>query len=158
MAFCRNCGNQLADGALFCNKCGTKVAAAPQASSAQPASAQPVNQQYSYDNASAYVSTNDAAAQNKGKAIISLIFGIVALLFAILSWYPFACFFFFPAAIVFLCIAKAKRNAYIRNVGQDNGMAKAGNICATIAIPVGIVMFIIGFYVSVFVGTLAALL
>ena len=23
--YCENCGNQIKDGALFCNKCGTKV-------------------------------------------------------------------------------------------------------------------------------------
>lgn len=29
MAFCTNCGNQMADGVKFCTSCGTAVAAAP---------------------------------------------------------------------------------------------------------------------------------
>ena len=30
MAFCKNCGNQLVDGAKFCGVCGTPVEADPQ--------------------------------------------------------------------------------------------------------------------------------
>ena len=31
MAFCKNCGQQLVDGAAFCANCGTPIESAPQA-------------------------------------------------------------------------------------------------------------------------------
>ena len=37
MAFCKNCGNQLADGAAFCSNCGTAQNAAPVQNTNAPA-------------------------------------------------------------------------------------------------------------------------
>ncbi len=41
MAFCSNCGQQIADGALFCSNCGAKQGAAPAAPTAPVAPAAP---------------------------------------------------------------------------------------------------------------------
>lgn len=49
MAFCKNCGKELADGVQFCANCGTPVAAQPQQAepvTAQPQQAEPVQQTY----------------------------------------------------------------------------------------------------------------
>ena len=48
MAFCKNCGQQMNDDAVFCANCGTPVDGAPQQGNQQPNYQQPNNQQQYY--------------------------------------------------------------------------------------------------------------
>lgn len=140
--FCRNCGNQLPEGALFCNACGTKVEAP-----AQPAPEQPVYNQQPAPEQPAYTQPVYTQPQTnpdvEGAATGSLVFGILSLaLGGILG-------------IIFGKIAQNKANEFQMMTGELTGKAKVGNILGRIGVPVGIATLV--FYVIYIIALLAAM-
>ena len=133
MAFCKNCGAQLDDQAVFCTSCGANQNEAPQ----QPAYQQPVYQQPVYQQP---VYQQPMAAQEvpaKGMGIAGMVLGILSLcLFCI--WY-----LAIPCAIVSV-ILSGVANAKAKEVGAKNGMAVAGIVCSVIALTAAIIFVIIG--------------
>lgn len=73
MAFCKNCGNQIPDGAAFCNSCGTPVQAQAQA---QPQPQAQPQQNPAYAN---MTPEQADVQQNKVMAVLAY-FGILALI------------------------------------------------------------------------------
>ena len=136
MAFCTFCGGQVDEKAQFCGNCGAKIAKEePQFT--------PTYQTQTYETVKPAVS--------KKNSIFSLVFGVVSVFCAVFSWYPF--FILTVPAIIFLCLAKSKRNKYVEEAGEENGFAKAGRILSTVAIPLTAVLSIFSIYF--FVGLLS---
>lgn len=168
--FCRKCGTQLADGALFCGNCGTKVEteAAPQQSAydipQQPAydvpqqSAYDVPQQNTYTapqpsyapQQPVYVAPQQSAPANDpyldDLAGSVLARGITGLALAAIG---------VPGIIV---SAKAKNLAaeYAQKAGGLSGRAKVGSILARVGFPLGWGMT--GFYVLYAIILMAAMM
>ncbi len=129
MAFCTNCGTQVADDAVFCSNCGASLKAESQAPEnsvpvAAPTVAPQVNPAPAYTMPSAEAPADEPA---KGFAIASMVCGIVA----------FFCFGIILGvlAIVFGYIAK--------NKGNNGSMAKAGFILGIIATALSLVSLVV---------------
>ena len=84
--FCRNCGNQMADGATFCTKCGTPAVQTPpqQNAYAQPNYAQPNYAQPNYAQPN-YVQPQRNPLDGRGMSIAALVLGICGAVFGICS-------------------------------------------------------------------------
>ena len=131
--YCKNCGAQLPDNAVFCTECGAQQAAPqpqpqpqPQPTYQQPQ--QPVYQQPVYQQPQ-YTPVVAASTADAGSAftfgLLSLIFcgtGILGLIFAIVS--------------------KNKLKAYLAEGGVLAGKAKAAKILSTLGLIFSIFMMV----------------
>ena len=131
MAYCSNCGNFLEEGSNFCDQCGKQVKQQENSG---------YTQGYSY---------NPPKKARISDAIISMVFAILALEMSLTCWIPFFCFPFTALCIVFICVAKSKRNSYLEAAIEDNGFTKTAAICSTIAIPLTAFLGFIGFVISI---------
>ena len=137
--FCKNCGTQMADDAVFCANCG--------APAAQEQQAQPQYQQPQYQPQPQYApqpqyqpqygqpqygqpqyAQAPAEEPGKGMATASMILGIAS----------FFCFAYVTGilAIIFGCVAK--------NKGYTGNKAKTGIICGAIGLGLTIILQIVG--------------
>ena len=76
--FCKNCGEQITDGALFCTNCGASVAEPPVQPAQQPvapAYQQPVYQQPVYQQP---VYQQPVSNSGRGMGVAALVMGIVS--------------------------------------------------------------------------------
>ena len=127
--YCKNCGAQLPDNAVFCTECGAQQAAPqpqpqpqPQPTYQQPQ--QPVYQQpvYQQPQYTPVVATPDAGPIFV-TGLLSLIFaGLIGLILAIVN--------------------KSKVKAYQAAGGQLTGKAKAGSILGTLGLVFSIIALI----------------
>jgi hypothetical protein len=159
--YCKNCFATLEDDAKFCTACGAPVENEPKVEE------KPAQPKLSDEDIARILAQKEAemAAQNpqrndyyqaapsnepdpsvsKKNAIMSMIFGLLSLEFAVTAITPITGFVFLICAIVFSVIAKRKSTQYIDEAGAQNAFTKVGRITATIAIPVSIVFTFLGF-------------
>ena len=96
MPYCRECGNMVNEGNAFCHECGAKLKSeAPKQDYYEPKSS------YSYE--------PEVPQVSKRNAVLSFVFGLINTELAIFALLPYACFFFFPACLIF-SILGIKRN------------------------------------------------
>ena len=143
--FCKNCGNQLPDDALFCGSCGTKVEApaAPQ----QPAYEAPQQPAYVAPQQPAYVAPQPAPQENdpqKDELAGSVLSKGIACL-------PLAFVFGIPGIFV-SASAKRKAREYESRYGELSGKAKVGSILAKVGLPLSLGMT--GFYLLLILASL----
>ena len=153
MKFCAHCGAELVKDAKFCVYCGNEIKileeqpekifttvvnepinenaneaekSAPEAEQAytEPPKSRPV-----------YHAEPPKKEVSKSDAITSMVFGILSIFMAIFAIYPFVGFLFMGTSLAFIIVAKKKRNAYVREAGEDMGFSRAGKITSTVAIP-----------------------
>ncbi len=149
MKFCAHCGAELVKDAKFCVYCGNEIKileeqpekifttvvnepineaenSAPKAEQAytEPPKSRPV-----------YHAEPPKKEVSKSDAITSMVFGILSIFMAIFAIYPFVGFLFMATSLAFIIVAKKKRNAYVREAGEDMGFSRAGKITSTVAIP-----------------------
>jgi hypothetical protein len=99
MPFCTNCGEQLADDAAFCKKCGQKVGAVNANPPESPArnSESPVNVNNCYQQTSA----SSSSASVSAIATVTLIGGLIGLSWSFMPCLGiFALFVSIPSAII----------------------------------------------------------
>ena len=153
MKFCAHCGAELVKDAKFCVYCGneikileeqpekifTTVVNEPINENANEAekSAPKTEQAYTEPPKSrpVYHAEPPKKEVSKSDAIISMVFGILSIFMAIFALYPFIGFLFMGTSLAFIIVAKKKRNAYVREAGEDMGFSRAGKITSTVAIP-----------------------
>lgn len=156
MAFCKNCGSELKEGARFCEQCGTPVQQAPQAPE-QPA----YNYQqstYNYQEQPAYNYQQPAynyqqqpeqpapAPAQSGDAKGAMIMSIIGLALSELG----------IPGIILCAIAKGKVKK-AEAAGATGGMVKVGKILSKIGMIVSIVMTVIwAIYFFAIVGLAAS--
>ena len=153
MKFCAHCGAELVKDAKFCVYCGNEIKileeqpekifttvvnesegkaqneaekSAPESQQAytEPPKSRPV-----------YYAEPPKKEVSKSDAITSMVFGILSIFMAIFALYPFIGFLFMGTSLAFIIVAKKKRNAYVREAGEDMGFSRAGKITSTVAIP-----------------------
>ena len=130
MRYCPECGNQVAEGNAFCHECGAKLTyEAPREAYAEP---QP--SEYTYD----------APKVSKKNAILSFIFGLVNIELCIFALMPYACFFFFPACLVFSILGIRKANQYTREGGPRSPFAIIGKVLSIVSLVIACLFFILG--------------
>ena len=90
MTFCTSCGNQLDEGALFCNNCGAALGEEPQAQSfqpQQPAYQPPVYQPQPivlpHDHTAEF--TQEDVSENKLYAMLIYLLGIAGIVVALIA-------------------------------------------------------------------------
>ena len=133
MKYCPNCGTQLPDDAAFCQNCGKALAEqaapqpqpqpqeqAPQYQQPAPQYQPPQYQPPQYQQAPA--PAQGAPAGAKGKAIASMVLGIIATVFCWFGWFSIVAL---AMAVVGIVLAVMARNA-IPVGGEGRGMATAG--------------------------------
>ena len=135
--FCKNCGNQLPDDALFCGSCGTKVEApaapqqpayeAPQPAPQQPAYVAP--QQPAYVAPQPAPQANDPYKDELAGSVLSK--GIAGLALAPVFGVP---------GIIVSAGAKRKAREYESRYGELSGKAKVGSILAKVGLPASLGM------------------
>ena len=132
--FCKNCGNQLPDNALFCGSCGTKVEApaAPQ----QPAYVAPQQPAYVAPQPApqAAPQANDPYKDELAGSVLSK--GIAGLALAPVFGVP---------GIIVSAGAKRKAREYESRYGELSGKAKVGSILSKVGLPVSIGMTVMYF-------------
>ena len=147
--FCKNCGNQLPDNALFCGSCGTKVEApaAPQQPAyeapQQPAyvAPQPAPQQPAYVAPQSAPQANDPYKDELAGSVLSK--GIAGLALAPVFGVP---------GIIVSAGAKRKAREYESRYGELSGKAKVGSILAKVGLPLSLGMT--GFYLLLILASL----
>ena len=86
--FCKNCGAEIADNAVFCPKCGGKVSQpSNQGTPVPPQNTQQYggqNQQYGYQHGSGYNPPNNRVNGNAGKVML-IVAGILVLIGGIIT-------------------------------------------------------------------------
>lgn len=138
MTFCKYCGCQLEDGAMFCVSCGQSQAdAAPAAPQAPVAPQPPVFNQapvYGAPQAPMYAPQapymapqQDDSLPGKGLGIASMILGILSICLCCL-WY-----LAIPCGIIGL-IMGAIATSKAKQVGRKNGFGVAGLVCSCISV------------------------
>ncbi len=162
MITCPHCGQLLPDGTAFCSNCGIampQISPQPQQDSCNPYMQQPYGQpmQNSYGQqpqmpANPYVSGQSAPAN--GKAVASLILGIVSilclcLLFAGNALYMSAAIV--PGIIGLVLGIFARKDA--KRVGAASPAATAGITCSIIGMGIALLMII--FIIVVAIGLVA---
>ena len=129
MPYCKECGNQVAEGAAFCHECGAKLTAdTPRESYTEPKEA------YTYE----------APQVSKKNAILSFIFGLVNIELCIFALIPYACFFFFPACLVLSILGIKKSKQYTLEGGPKSPFAIIGKITSIVSLVIACLFFIIG--------------
>ncbi len=81
MAYCRFCGNELADDSVFCSACGTKVAQEVKKEESEAPTEQ-FQGQYSYGYSSAPVEQKPSGVYGLGKAIAGAVCAFISFIFA----------------------------------------------------------------------------
>ena len=81
MAYCRFCGNKLADDSVFCSACGTKVAQEVKKEESEVRTEQ-FGGQYSYGYSSAPVEQKPAGVYGLSKAIAGAVCAFISFVFA----------------------------------------------------------------------------
>lgn len=153
--FCKNCGNQLPEGAVFCGSCGTKVEvqAAPQ----QPAYDIPQQPAYEAPQTSYTIPQADPVTapvrpqedpELNSLAKNTMIMGIVGLALSE---------FGLPGLIV-SCIASKKAAEFVSKAGSLYGKAKVGRALAKAGKIVGIIMTILWAFIILVYGILGIML
>ena len=148
--FCKNCGNQLPDNALFCGSCGTKVEApaAPQQPAyeapQQPAyvAPQPAPQQPAYVAPQAAPQANDPYKDELAGSVLSK--GIAGLALSLALGVP---------GIIVSAGAKRKAREYESRYGELSGKAKVGSILSKVGLPVSIGMTVMYFLYLLILAT-----
>ena len=153
MKFCAHCGAELVKDAKFCVYCGNEIKileeqpekifttvvneAEGKAQNEAEKSARESQQAYTEPPKSrpVYHAEPPKKEVSKSDAITSMVFGILSIFMAIFALYPFAGFLFMGTSLAFIIVAKKKRNAYVREAGEDMGFSRAGKITSTVAIP-----------------------
>ncbi len=104
--FCPKCGAEVQAGNQFCNRCGTQMSAPMAAASVNPVAATPIG-----------------PGRSSGKAVGSLITGIIGLIF-------------FPVSIAAIILGHMSRSEIRKSNGrlQGSGMALAGLIMGYLGI------------------------
>ncbi len=116
--FCYNCGHQLKDGDLYCEKCGMPVNAMPKQEPApEPEAPAKEPSPYSYTSI-----PQPVQSQSNLMGILALVTGLVSFIF---GWIPFLTFVPEILAAVFGIVGIVKK--------QGKGMAIAGLILAVLA-------------------------
>jgi hypothetical protein len=161
MKFCAHCGAELVKDAKFCVYCGNEIKILEE----QPekifttvvnepekeAVNEPINEAQNEAEKSApesqqayteppksrpvYHAEPPKKEVSKSDAITSMVFGILSIFMAIFAVYPFVGFLFMGTSLAFIIVSKKKRNAYVREAGEDMGFSRAGKITSTVAIP-----------------------
>lgn len=122
MAYCKFCGNKLADDSVFCSACGTKVAQEVKKEESEVRTEQ-FGGQYSYGYSSAPVEQKPSGVYGLGKAIAGAVCAFFSFVFAI--------------AAEMMLIASDDYGYGDLNYGQ--GFAGATVALSVIALAVGIV-------------------
>ena len=136
MAFCKQCGSELENGAKFCPKCGAAVEGDAVAKPASPTSSESRQQPE--------VKAKSADAGH-GLAIGSLVCGIIGI---VLWFFGYTCLISVVLGIVGLVLAgNAKKE------GNTEGIRTAGFIVSLIALIIGIIITIYLCLVVALVGT-----
>ena len=136
MAFCKQCGSELENGAKFCPKCGAAVEGDAVAKPASPTSSE------SRQQPEVKVKSADAG---HGLAIGSLVCGIIGI---VLWFFGYTCLISVVLGIVGLVLAgNAKKE------GNTEGIRTAGFIVSLIALIIGIIITIYLCLVVALVGT-----
>lgn len=117
--YCYNCGNQLKDGDLYCEKCGMPVNAMPAEEQPAPETEAPQGQPGAYTYAPA---PKPIPQENNLMGILALIAGLISFIF---GWVPFLTFVPEILAAVFAIVGIVRK--------QGRGMAIAGLILAVLA-------------------------
>ena len=131
MKYCGYCGTELNEEYTFCTNCGKQMLEE--------------NQTEVYNN-----QTNDYCYQQKSTtgslkySIIGFVFSLVSITFAVYYITPIFCFASLPIYIVFTVLSKSKARKHLKKGNTKNGFVKAARVISTVAIPVGIVFFLIG--------------
>ena len=142
--FCAQCGATIADGSRFCPRCGTQsfsstqVSAPPPATSVNPGplSSPPPVTPGQAASASPWLNVPATPQQTDGKAVFSMILGILSLL---LIFIPFI--FSLPAVI----LGHMSRSAISKSMGRlkGEGTALAGLIMGYIGLAMAPIMLLI---------------
>ena len=144
--FCKNCGNQLPDNALFCGSCGTKVEApaapqqpayeAPQPAPQQPTyvAPQPAPQQPAYVAPQSAPQAHDPYKDELAGSVLSK--GIAGLALSLALGVP---------GIIVSAGAQRKAKEYESRYGALSGKAKVGSILSKVGLPVSIGMTVMYF-------------
>ena len=122
--FCKNCGEQITDGALFCTNCGASVAEPP----VQPAQ-QPVAPAYQ----------QPVSNSGRGMGVAALVMGIVS---CCLFWIPYVntvCLLMCIAGIILSAISMKKARA----AGVSSGIAVAGLVVSIVGLVLSFLFFFI---------------
>lgn len=137
MTFCKYCGCQLEDGAMFCVACGQSQAdAAPQQAAPQaPVYAQPQQPVYGAPQVPYGNPYAKPSVPGKGLGIASMVLGIVSLVLFCYWFIAIPCGIV-AAALGGIALSKAKE------VGMKNGLATAGLVCSCIALGIAILFVI----------------
>ena len=136
MAFCKQCGSELENGAKFCPKCGAAVEGDAVAKPASPTSSE------SRQQPEVKVKSADAG---HGLANGSLVCGIIGI---VLWFFGYTCLISVVLGIVGLVLAgNAKKE------GNTEGIRTAGFIVSLIALIIGIIITIYLCLVVALVGT-----
>lgn len=134
MPYCRECGNQVAEGNAFCHECGAKITAdAPRESYTEPQ-----NEAYTYE----------APQVSKRNAILSFILGLVNIELCIFALMPYACFIFFPACLVLSIIGIKKAKQYTLEGGPKSPFAIIGKITSIVSLVLACLFFVIGMMIT----------
>lgn len=154
---CASCGSEIDEGARFCPRCGTKTGegSKPEEARQEPspvynqpmqahAPVRPVYEQPVYEppvNAPVEQKPKNVSKKN---SILSMAFGIASVFCGLFSWYYICPFIFIAGSIIFGSLSNSKREAYLREAGEQNGFTRAGKITTIVSIPLTIVFGIIG--------------
>lgn len=130
MAFCRNCGTQLVDGAFFCSNCGTRDVIAPQVQSIEERQQNP-------------------RKPGLGFAISSMVLSIFGLLYSIVLLFMVGELLDDATHMIFLPIVLVGGMPILATIfaavamkrGWNNGFSKAGLTMGLIG--TGINMFVV---------------
>lgn len=139
---CKNCGNEVADGFLYCTTCGAQLdASEPQPAYEDTGIKEPAPQPMADTGKLPDLNTDNQPVNDPGKVmgIIGMILGIAAIL---LSLSVFCCAYASPlasaagiAGVVLSIIAKKKS----ASAGIKNGMAGLGMILSIVGLALGVV-------------------
>ena len=137
--FCKNCGEQITDGALFCTNCGASVAEPPVQPAQQPvapAYQQPVYQQPVYQQPGYQQPVSNSG---RGMGVAALVMGIVS---CCLFWIPYVntvCLLMCIAGIILSAISMKKARA----AGVSSGIAVAGLVVSIVGLVLSFLFFFI---------------
>lgn len=135
MRYCPNCGSPCSDENQFCHSCGERLSK-PQNTYTQP------NQGTTYE------APSNEPVVSKKNAIIAFVFGLVNVELVLFCIFPYLCFFFFPACLVFSIIGMKKANKYVNEAGMSHPLAKIGKILCLVTLIVACVFFVLGMIFS----------
>jgi hypothetical protein len=134
MRYCPNCGSPCGENKQFCHNCGEKLSR-PQSNTYTP-------------QGQGYTAPSNEPVVSKKNAIIAFVFGLVNIELVLFCIFPYLCFFFFPACLVFSIIGMKKANKYVNEAGMSHPLAKIGKILCLVTLIVACVFFVLGMIFS----------